>query len=80
MKKEYILNLDSLTNLTNFVIEVSKIPCDVDAIYGRQIVDAKSYLGLIAISTHPLFVRIHTDEEEYIKRFSEICAQYKNVQ
>ena len=43
MNKEYVLNLDSLTDLNNFVIDISSnIPCDVDAKYGRQIVDAKS--------------------------------------
>lgn len=42
MNKEYVLNLDSLTDLNNFVIDISSnIPCDVDAKYGRQIVDAK---------------------------------------
>lgn len=51
MNKEYVLNLDSLTDLNNFVIDISSnIPCDVDAKYGRQIVDAKSYLGLVTIS------------------------------
>lgn len=50
MNKEYVLNLDSLTDLNNFVIDISSnIPCDVDAKYGRQIVDAKSYLGLVEI-------------------------------
>lgn len=32
MNKEYVLNLDSLTDLNNFVIDISSnIPCDVDA-------------------------------------------------
>lgn len=45
MNKEYVLNLDSLTDLNNFVIDISSnIPCDVDAKYGRQIVDANLIL------------------------------------
>lgn len=45
MKRSFILNLDSLTDLTNFCTEIStNIASDVDATYGRQTVDAKSYL------------------------------------
>lgn len=69
MNKEYVLNLDSLTDLNNFVIDISSnIPCDVDAKYGRQVVDAKSYLGLVTISIHPVTVVINTDNEDYIIR------------
>ena len=81
MNKEYVLNLDSLTDLNNFVIDISSnIPCDVDAKYGRQIVDAKSCLGLVTISIHPVTVVINTDNEDYIKRFNEICSKYKIVE
>lgn len=81
MKTEFTLNLDSLTDLNNFVMEISsQIPCDVDAKYGRQIVDAKSYLGLVTISIHPVTVVINTDNEDYIKRFNEICSKYKIVE
>lgn len=77
MKNEYVLNLDSITNLTQFVLEISSIPCDIDAIYERQIVDAKSYLGLIAISSHPIKVIINTDDEKYLQTFSTICKKYE---
>lgn len=72
MKTEFTLNLDSLTDLNNFVMEISsQIPCDVDA---------KSYLGLVTISIHPVTVVINTDNEDYIKRFNEICSKYKIVE
>lgn len=81
MKTEFTLNLDSPTDLNNFVMEISsQIPCDVDAKYGRQVVDAKSYLGLVTISIHPVTVVINTDNEDYIKRFNEICSKYKIVE
>lgn len=45
MKTEFTLNLDSLKDLNNFVMEIwTQIPCDVDGKHGRQVVDAKSYL------------------------------------
>lgn len=81
MKKDFLLNLDSLTDLNNFVMDISmNIPCDVDATYGRQVVDAKSYLGLVTLSIHPVRVSINTNNEDYIGRFNEICEKYKIVE
>ena len=38
MNKEYVLNLDSLTDLNNFVIDISSnIPCDVDAKFAKEV-------------------------------------------
>lgn len=81
MKTEFTLNLDSLTDLNNFVMEIwTQIPCDVDGKHGRRIVDTKSYLGMIGISMNPVTVVINTDNEDYIKRFNEICSKYKIVE
>ena len=81
MKTEFTLNLDSLTDLNNFVMEIwTQIPCDVDGNMGRRIVDAKSYLGMIGISRNPVTVVINTNNEDYIKRFNEICSKYKIVE
>lgn len=78
MKKEYLLNLDSITDLTNFVKEISEnIYSDVDASYERQVVDAKSYLGLVAISIHPVIVKINSDNEKEIQKFSTICEKFQ---
>lgn len=78
MKKEYLLNLDSLTDLNNFVKEIAtQIKSDVDAIYERQIVDAKSYLGLVTISIHPIKVKINSCDEREIVIFEEICKKYE---
>ena len=78
MKKEFLLNLDSLTDLTAFVKEVSNdIPCDVNATYERQIVDAKSYLGLVSISTHPVKVNANKDDIHLLEKFARICTKYE---
>ena len=45
MKVEFVLNLNSITDASNFVSEISKrIACDVDVGYGRHCVDAKSLM------------------------------------
>ncbi len=78
MKKEYILDLSNLITLNRFVMEItSKIPCDVDAIHGRQVIDAKSVLGLVSIAIHPVKVRINTDDKTCLDNFNEICQEYK---
>ena len=81
MKKNFIVNLDSLTDLSNFVTELTtKISSDVDGIYQRQVVDAKSYLGLVSISIHPVNIVINTDDEDEIALFNEICKKYKTIE
>lgn len=43
MSKEHIVNLDNISLLKEFINEVTyHIKSDVDAIYDRQVVDAKS--------------------------------------
>lgn len=78
MKKEYILDLSNLIVLNKFVMEItSKIPCEVDAIHGRHVIDAKSVLGLVSIAIHPVKVRINTDNKTCIDNFNKICQEYK---
>lgn len=70
MRKEFTLNLDSLTDLEEFVhLLISKISADVDGCYEHQIVDAKSFMGMVSISTHPV-IEIYDlveDKDEYWK-------------
>lgn len=57
MSKEHIVNLDNISLLKEFINEVTyHIKSDVDAIYDRQVVDAKSLLGVMSIAIHPLRV------------------------
>lgn len=47
MKVEFVLNLNSITDASHFVSEISKmVACDVDVSYGRHCVDAKHLWGL----------------------------------
>lgn len=79
MKKEFVLNLDSLTDLEEFVhLLISKIFADVDGCWEHQIVDAKSFMGMVSISTHPVTVRINSDDDKEVEIFNDICARYTN--
>lgn len=76
MKKEYVIDLHSLTSLNSFILDVQQFCCDVDAIYGKYTVDAKSYLGVASISTHPITVRINSGEKEVLQEFHDFCKKY----
>lgn len=66
MRKEFTLNLDSLTDLEEFVhLLISKISADVDGCYEHQIVDAKSFMGMV-----------NSDDEKEVELFNGICSRY----
>lgn len=78
MKKEYIINLNDLTNLRQFTTDaLYKISSHIDAIFERQVVDAKSILGLASLSGHNIKVVIYSDNEEELKTFMKICEKYE---
>lgn len=78
MKKRFTVDLHDIDNTESFVKEISeKIRSDVDAIYERQVVDAKSLLGVVMITSRLIEVEIISDDEEEIKVFEEICKKYE---
>lgn len=78
MKKRFTVDLHDVDNTESFVKEISeKIRSDVDATYEKRVVDAKSLLGVIMITSHPVEVEIISDDEEEIKVFEEICKKYE---
>lgn len=77
MKKEFTIKLNLIEDLKNFVHQMTyHIPSDVYATYGRQVIDAKSLLGMISICMAQMTVKIYSEDEEEIKLFSEICERY----
>ena len=44
--------------------------------YKNQIVDAKSLMGLISLSSHNIKVIINSDDEEELKIFNNICKPF----
>lgn len=77
MKKEFIINLNKIDDLKNFVHEMTyRLTSDVDAIFERQVVDAKSIQGVLSLSSHPITAKIHSDDENELEKFKEICERY----
>lgn len=78
MKKEFIVNLNQIDNLKSFLYEMTyHIASNVDAKFEHQIVDAKSLLGLLSISSHPITVTIQSDDMSEIAYFTDVCERYE---
>ena len=77
-KNTCITKLNSLEKVKSFVDEVKNFECDVDVLYRRYILDAKSIMALLSADlTEPLKVVIHTDNYDELKRFFEIMEDFK---
>ena len=78
VKKEFVINLNEIEDLKTFVNEMTyHIKSDVDAIYERQVIDAKSILGLTSLASHPIKVLIHSDDLSEIAYFESVCERYE---
>ena len=78
VKKEFVINLNEIEDLKALVNEMTyHIKSDVDAIYERQVIDAKSILGLTSLASHPIKVVIHSDDLSEIAYFKSVCERYE---
>ena len=77
-KNTCVIKLNSLEKVKRFVDEATTFECDVDVLYRRYILDAKSIMALLSADlTEPLKVVIHTDDYEKLKRFYEMMEDFK---
>ena len=77
-KNTCIIKLNSIEKVKDFVNQVSTFECDVDVLYRRYILDAKSIMALLSADlTEALKVMIHTDDYDELKRFFEIMEDFK---
>ena len=77
-KNTCIIKLNSIEKVKDFVNQVTTFECDVDVLYRRYILDAKSIMALLSADlTEPLKVMIHTDDYDELKLFNEIMEDFK---
>ena len=73
-----VIKLNSLEKVKHFVDEATTFECDVDVLYRRYILDAKSIMALLSADlTEPLKVMIHTDDYDELKLFNEFMEDFK---
>ena len=77
-KNTCVIKLNTIDKVKDFVSRVSTFDCDVDILYRRYILDAKSIMALLSADlTEPLKVLIHTDDYDELKNFFEIMEDFK---
>ena len=74
---QFTLDLDSLTDLEEFIAAISEIEGDVNAKYGVREVDAKSFLVMSGISQYPILVELLSDKKSDMELFEKICRKYE---
>jgi phosphotransferase system HPr-like phosphotransfer protein len=78
MNTEGIITLNTIEKVKNFVNKIIIIDSDVDISVNRYVCDAKSIMALFSLNlSKPLTIKIHSDDEEEIKKFNEIVEEFK---
>ena len=78
MEAERYVNLNSIERVKNFVNQIINFESDVDLIYGRYTLDAKSIMSIFSINlNNKLKLVLHSDDEDEIRKFNEIAEEYK---
>jgi phosphotransferase system HPr-like phosphotransfer protein len=68
--------LSSINDVKIFVTAASSLPCDIDVVSGRYVVDAKSIMGLFSIDlSKAIQVDIHGTEAD-ISAFEEKVSEF----
>lgn len=69
--------LQGMDNIMDFVNTLNTFPCNMDLVRGSRIVDAKSLMGVIAISqASGLQLNVHEDSADVISDISTAIKSY----
>lgn len=59
-----------ITDVKEFVSITDKMECDIDAVKGRLVIDAKSIIGMCTIDlSDPIDIVIHSDNKDLLESF-----------
>ena len=77
-KNSCVVLLNTLEKVKNFVAQMSTFDCDIDILYRRYILDAKSIMSILSVDLmQSLKVVIHSDDYDELKRFFEVMEDFK---
>lgn len=66
------IKFEKVTDVTEFVNEVSKLECEVDLSSGRYLINAKSIMGLFTLNlSSPIDLIIHSEDMELKNKFNK---------
>lgn len=78
MKNKFVVKLNNIETLKNFISDISKFESNIDAIRGRYVIDAKSIMGMFSIDlSQPVDILIYSDNERELEKFEEIMKKYE---
>ena len=67
--------LHSINDVKRFVSAANALPCDIDVISGRYIIDAKSIMGMFSLDlSKPVRVELHGTDGD-AKQFHDMIAE-----
>ena len=73
-----VIRLNTIEKVKHFVEQMSTFDCDIDVLYRRYILDAKSIMSILSVDLmQPLKVVIHSDDEDELERFNEMMEDFK---
>ena len=59
------ISLNSIDKVKAFVNDLAKFDCDFDLQSGRDVIDAKSIMGIFSLDlSKPIDLKIHTEQDE----------------
>lgn len=70
--RSFKVKLKTVADAGLFVATCGNYKCDIDYIFGRYAVDAKSLVGVLCIGVeHKCEVVLHTDDDETVNNFKK---------
>jgi phosphotransferase system HPr-like phosphotransfer protein len=79
MSNVFKVKISTIDNVKTFSRICEGFNYDIDVYAGRYIVDGRSILGILSFDlTKVLNVKINTDDEEVIEKFSDAIKEFKN--
>ena len=78
MQNEFRVQLNTIDRVKRFVKICDNYEEDIDLSSGRYIIDAKSIMGIFSFDlTKPLNIRIHSNNDDVVRRFNEEMSEYR---
>jgi phosphotransferase system HPr-like phosphotransfer protein len=78
MKNEFLISLNAIKKVKEFVRIVDKFDSDIDITQGRYVIDAKSIMAIFSLNLlEPMKIKIISVNEEEIESFNNVMEEFK---
>jgi phosphotransferase system HPr-like phosphotransfer protein len=78
MKNEFLISLNAIKKIKEFVKIVDKFDSDIDITQGRYVIDAKSIMAIFSLNLlEPMKIKIISVNEKEIESFNNVMEEFK---